>query len=156
MNAASERASITMMMSRIPIRSRLGTIPGNGHPWAAQCLGVNTAIDTSGFQIEGFSAWEGRHMPIIREHEFDRLGWCVHCGIASPAKLAEIAAKKNAAREPGTTPEVVAPLTALCLPRDTGKLAPAPARRTFACNDVATISARLAELRKEADAALAR
>lgn len=73
----------------------------------------------------------------IREHTASPAGWCLWCG---------------------ARPTAAGTWEATCLLRDNGigadEMRPEPKRRVLACEDTATISARLAELQQQRTAAL--
>lgn len=74
---------------------------------------------------------------MVREHQFNDLGWCTHCGAASVEKLRE---------RYGDSPKLAGEDGRLCVQRPNP--APEPRRRTYASEDFDAIAVRVEELRR--------
>lgn len=81
----------------------------------------------------------------IAQHEWNDIGWCVHCGCASWERVREWHQKR------GDLHKLPAEDTRGCDPRRLVVLAPEPRRRDLAHEDAEAIGKRLLELKADRD-----
>lgn len=85
----------------------------------------------------------GGRPEMINQHEYNDIGRCVWCGCASWPQVYAYHATRGRLRDlPELDPRS-------CIDRTGQRLAPEPARREYAADDVETISARIGQLAAE-------